>query len=313
MKWICWPSISVRKCGHRLNRVFLRAPVELGAPVLAQLLEVLEVGAVVPTRAGDLVGPACACQPVAEIVEHRVGNLDAERPDLVVRHAERYCGGPGGWRRRRRLRWAAVPTTRHLAGRLRPDRATRVDVTSTPPSTPRHRRCHTTPSDRSPLEVRQSIMIEHDPMAKCRTRVSAGAAPSVASRRAIDPLARSARREGRDRHRRQRRARRAVRAGARRRGRPGRARGPARRPPRGARARAARRAPGSVRPRGRRRAGGARRGGARALRPGRRAREQRRHERAHARARRDHRALHGDAARQPHRAVRARTRVRAVR
>ena len=31
MKWICWPSMSVRKCGQRLNRVFLRAPVELRA------------------------------------------------------------------------------------------------------------------------------------------------------------------------------------------------------------------------------------------------------------------------------------------
>ena len=81
MKWICWPSISVRKCGQRLNRVFLRAPVELRAPVLAQVLEVREIGAVVPTAARDLVGPARAREPVAEVVEHRLGNLDAERSD----------------------------------------------------------------------------------------------------------------------------------------------------------------------------------------------------------------------------------------
>src|SRR5690242_4311108 len=37
---------------------FLRAPVELVAPVLTQLLQVRAVGAVAPTRVRDLVGPA---------------------------------------------------------------------------------------------------------------------------------------------------------------------------------------------------------------------------------------------------------------
>ena len=86
MKWICWPSISVRKCGQRLNRSSCAAPVELRAPVLAEVLEVREVGAVAPTRARDLVGPAGASQPVAEVVEHRVGNVDSERSDVVVGH-----------------------------------------------------------------------------------------------------------------------------------------------------------------------------------------------------------------------------------
>ena len=87
MKWICWPSMSVRKCGQRLNRVFLRAPVELVLPRVAEVLQVREVGAVVPAAAGDLVGPARAREPLAEVVEHRLGHVDAERTDVVARHA----------------------------------------------------------------------------------------------------------------------------------------------------------------------------------------------------------------------------------
>ena len=60
MKWICWPSMSVRKCGQRLNRVFLRAPVERRAPVVAEVLQVREVGAVVPAASRES-GRASAC------------------------------------------------------------------------------------------------------------------------------------------------------------------------------------------------------------------------------------------------------------
>ena len=87
MKCTCWPSMSVRKCGQRLKRSSCAAPVELRLPVVAQLLEIRQVGAVVPTAVRDLIGPARTRQPVAEIVEHRVGHLDAERSQLVS-HAE---------------------------------------------------------------------------------------------------------------------------------------------------------------------------------------------------------------------------------
>src|SRR5207244_13069132 len=68
-----------------VEALFLGAPVELRAPVVAQVLQVEEVGAVVPARARDLIGPARARQALAQVVELRLGNLDAERRD-VVRH-----------------------------------------------------------------------------------------------------------------------------------------------------------------------------------------------------------------------------------
>ena len=61
---------------------FLRAPVELVPPRLAQVLEVREVGAVVPRRAGNLVGPPRAREPVAQVVEDLLRHLDAERTEV---------------------------------------------------------------------------------------------------------------------------------------------------------------------------------------------------------------------------------------
>ena len=40
-------------------------PVELGALVVAEILEVREVGAVIPAAVRNLVGPACACKAFA--------------------------------------------------------------------------------------------------------------------------------------------------------------------------------------------------------------------------------------------------------
>ena len=75
--------MSVRKCGQRLNRASCARQSNFVRHVVAEVLEVREVGAVVPARARDLVGPARAPEPVAQIVEHRFGNLDAERSDVV--------------------------------------------------------------------------------------------------------------------------------------------------------------------------------------------------------------------------------------
>ena len=54
------------------------APVEVVLPVRAQLLQVRELGAVVPTRVIELSGPARARQPITEIGEHVVGHIDPE-------------------------------------------------------------------------------------------------------------------------------------------------------------------------------------------------------------------------------------------
>ena len=66
----------------------LRTPVEPVAPVLGELLQVhqrdaaAEVGAIVPARHGDR--PARACQPVAQVVEVGLRDVDAERCECVV-------------------------------------------------------------------------------------------------------------------------------------------------------------------------------------------------------------------------------------
>ncbi len=87
--------------------IFLGAPVERRLPVLAQALQIREVGAVVPTGSRDLIGPAGAGQAVAEIVEHRLRNLDAKRPDVVAHTNETLLRRPRWWpgRRVRGWRW----------------------------------------------------------------------------------------------------------------------------------------------------------------------------------------------------------------
>ena len=52
------------------------APVEAVLPVGHQFLDVVEVGAVVPLGAGDLIRPAHVVQPVAQVFEHVVGHVD---------------------------------------------------------------------------------------------------------------------------------------------------------------------------------------------------------------------------------------------
>ena len=92
-----------------VEAILLRPPVELRAPVLAQLLQVRAVGAVAPTRIGDLVGPAGACESVAQVFEVRFGNVDAERGDRVGAHRAKTtaavqgaaAGRPAGTVRRR--------------------------------------------------------------------------------------------------------------------------------------------------------------------------------------------------------------------
>src|SRR4030095_1755652 len=60
-----------------------RAPVELLLPVRDELFEVREVRSVVPIRAGDLSREARACQPLLEIREYAVSDVDLEWDDCV--------------------------------------------------------------------------------------------------------------------------------------------------------------------------------------------------------------------------------------
>src|SRR5205823_9009361 len=63
-------AVDVRqKVGKRVEALLLRAPVEAVAPVSEQLAQVVEVRAVIPGAAGDLVGPPCAVDAVAEVRE----------------------------------------------------------------------------------------------------------------------------------------------------------------------------------------------------------------------------------------------------
>jgi hypothetical protein len=66
-----------------------RSPVVAGLPVVDQALDIIERDAVVGAHAGQLVGPAHPGQPVGEVVQLGLGDLDAERTDGgvgVVRH-----------------------------------------------------------------------------------------------------------------------------------------------------------------------------------------------------------------------------------
>lgn len=60
------------------------APVVAVAPVLAQLADVGQRNALAPVVDGLGVGPACARQPLAQVVEVGLANVDAERSDVIA-------------------------------------------------------------------------------------------------------------------------------------------------------------------------------------------------------------------------------------
>src|SRR5262249_31566726 len=60
----------------------MHPPVVLLAPVRRQLPHVLERDAVVPAGAGQLVGPPGPGQPVPQVVQVRLRDVDSERHDL---------------------------------------------------------------------------------------------------------------------------------------------------------------------------------------------------------------------------------------
>ena len=70
--------------GEPVEPRFVRSPVVVGAPVLGQLLQVSERHAPAPSHARQLVGPAGAGEPVPQVIEVRLGDVDPEGPDLGV-------------------------------------------------------------------------------------------------------------------------------------------------------------------------------------------------------------------------------------
>jgi hypothetical protein len=74
------------------------APVVAVAPVGGELLEVAERHAAAPADVGQLVGPAGTVQPLAQVVQVGLGDVDPERPDLGVGGHRRGSFLLGEWR-----------------------------------------------------------------------------------------------------------------------------------------------------------------------------------------------------------------------
>jgi hypothetical protein len=64
--------------GERVHRALFTPPVESRAPVLDDVPEVGEAGAVVPAGALDLVRPARAAEALPQVVERRLRDVDDE-------------------------------------------------------------------------------------------------------------------------------------------------------------------------------------------------------------------------------------------
>src|SRR5437016_3674707 len=75
-------EVSAIDCADELRicvqRRFVLAPVIVALPVLAQFPDVVDAGAVRPRLAGQRLRPARARQPLAQIIEHTVANIDAK-------------------------------------------------------------------------------------------------------------------------------------------------------------------------------------------------------------------------------------------
>jgi hypothetical protein len=73
----------------------LGAPVVAALPVPGELPQVAERHATAPADTGQLVGPAGAGQPVGQVVQLGLGNLDPERVDAVASHASPFAARAG--------------------------------------------------------------------------------------------------------------------------------------------------------------------------------------------------------------------------
>ncbi len=62
--------------GKRVQRRFLRAPVEADPPVIDQATQIIHVGAVGPGRVRRLIGEAGAAQPILQVGDRRIGDAE---------------------------------------------------------------------------------------------------------------------------------------------------------------------------------------------------------------------------------------------
>ena len=82
MKWTPRPSTLARKWSNWLSARSCVSPVVLRLPVPHQFPQVGPVRAVVPSRAGDFVGPAGIGQPRRQVVQHGLGDVYGEGLDF---------------------------------------------------------------------------------------------------------------------------------------------------------------------------------------------------------------------------------------
>src|SRR5215472_5248186 len=89
------------------------APVVTGAPVGGQVLQVAQRYAAFPPGAGQAGRPSCIAEPVLQVVDVGLWDLDAEGSDLVVHRAS-----PFSWVIRRRLRTIEERIVPRLSARI---------------------------------------------------------------------------------------------------------------------------------------------------------------------------------------------------
>jgi hypothetical protein len=68
--------------GERVEPGLVGSPVVVAAPISGELLQVPERHAPAPVRIAEVGRPACAGEPVSQVVDLRLRNLDPERLDL---------------------------------------------------------------------------------------------------------------------------------------------------------------------------------------------------------------------------------------
>jgi hypothetical protein len=60
----------------------LGAPIEVRAPVVDQVFEILQIAVIVPPRARNRIGKTGLAQTLAQVVQDIVWDVDRERPHL---------------------------------------------------------------------------------------------------------------------------------------------------------------------------------------------------------------------------------------
>ena len=62
-----------------IDSLFLGSPIKLRGPIVHQLLDIIQVGPVVPLGAWDFAGPACSGQTLAQVLQGGFRYVDLKR------------------------------------------------------------------------------------------------------------------------------------------------------------------------------------------------------------------------------------------